>query len=78
MIIANEYEIPDNCHGCPWKDEPSYQGNICYYCPVLICSDLDPLCPPEGYRKDWAKIFFEWFKGDRKEYPHLPLMMKEE
>lgn len=86
MLIAKKYEIPDNCKGCPWFGDPiaESQGGICFRCPVMNCTppEDDPLgygppIEPEHYREDWARIFCEWFKGDRKEWPNLPLVRKE-
>ena len=73
MIIAKLYEVPDNCDFCPQLQEPFSQGGICFRCPVFNCSGEDPLLHPIDYREDWAKEFAQWFKGDRKDWPQLPL-----
>ena len=58
---------------------------MCTSCPIFNCrkikvddeyGDKDGmfcLIEPEDYREDWAKIWSEWFKGDREEYPILYL-----
>ena len=89
MLIANKYEIPDSCPTvCPFLKESFYQGNMCTRCPVFNCRGFEDsseyadddgkfrLLKPEDYREDWAEIWFEWFKGDMKTYPELPLFVR--
>jgi len=86
MIIAKKYEVPDSCPGkCPGQKELFHQGGLCHYCPIFQCGKIEAppeyadkegffcLCEADDYRLDWAKTWSEWFKGDMKEYPVLPL-----
>lgn len=88
MIIANQYEVPDDCPPkCGFIDDMKRfgQGSICCSCPILNCKKTPAppqyadkngmfcLIEPEGYRPDWAKIWAEWFKGDMKSIPELLL-----
>ena len=91
MIIANKYEIPDTCpSNCPHKNNKFSQGDLCRCCPVFSCYKIKTndeygdengmfcLIEAKDYREDWAKIWSEWFKGDMKKYPELPLKRREE
>ncbi len=86
MLIANKYEIPDNCPiNCPFSNQLFSQGNVCCSCPIFICKGIEDsseyadedgkfrLLRPEDFRKDWAQVWYEWFKGDMKVYPQLLL-----
>ena len=71
MIVSKDVEIPDSCpDNCPEKDSPLYQGNPCYRCPIFNCTpcpgDGFVLCPPEGYRHDWAVEWKRWFDEGMK------------
>lgn len=83
ILIAGEYEVPDSCpENCGFVgDIERYgQGSVCMQCPVFCCTGGDPLplVDPMGYRKDWAKSWCEFFKGDMKELPLLPLFKETE
>ena len=84
MIVANTIEIPDECpENCSGKKEIFGQGGLCTRCPIFNCkkapappeyADKDGMfciLEPEEYRKDWALVFQEWFKGDMKNLPKL-------
>lgn len=75
MIIADRYEVPDNCIGCPYRDDTQElsQGGLCFRCPVMICTGDDPMVPPEDFREDWAEAFARWFTTNRVGYPELTL-----
>lgn len=71
MTVSNDVEIPDSCpDNCPEKNYPFYQGNPCYRCPIFNCTpcpgDGFVLCPPEGYRHDWAVEWKRWFDEGMK------------
>lgn len=75
MIIFGKYAIPNTCpDDCPFKDDLASfsQGIICTRCPVFCCSN-DGLISAETYREDWAAVWEEWFKGNKKFYPELKL-----
>ena len=85
MLIAKKFEVPDNCPiTCPFYGDigKTGQGSICTRCPVLICQDFEyqgqitQVVHPDGFREDWAKVWSEWFKGDMKAFPVLPLFPK--
>lgn len=86
MIVANKYEVPDDCpKECLfYNDLEEYgQGSICIRCVVLNCKkipgpDGEPfsLIEPEHYREDWAKEWVRFFKGET-DYPELKLRIEE-
>ena len=84
IVVTEEYEIPDKCpEDCPFKPElESFsQGIICMRCPVFCCTvpkDGFPLVEKSSFRKDWAKEWAKWFKGDKKEYPNLKIFPEEQ
>jgi hypothetical protein len=72
-------ECPEKCCG---KYELIGQGGTCHRCPIFNCVPIKDekgeefsLLDPEEYRTDWAKIWYEWFKGDMKISPNLYLRM---
>lgn len=77
MIIANKYEVPDKCpDDCRYRGCVS-QGDVCFRCPVMICSpfeymgEMTYLVDPEGYRTDWAEEWEKWFKTGMVGLPDL-------
>ena len=79
MIIANKYEVPDNCpKNCLFKQEYGYQGGLCHRCPIFNCrKDVDGFCliEPEDYREDWAKEWSKFFETG--EVPELRFKMEK-
>jgi hypothetical protein len=79
MIVAGQYEVPDECpENCRFQDDPHahMQGGMCHRCPVLNCAGIpddssyaDPdgkfrLLQPEDYRPDWAAEWVRFFAGE--------------
>lgn len=82
LLIIGGFEFPDSCpENCRFKgDIGKYgQGSICVSCPIFCCAgENPPLGPPEEYRKDWAEVWFNWFKSDMVQEPVLCLFREED
>lgn len=71
MLIAKKYEVPNSCPvNCKFKNDLAKygQGSICVRCPVFACPEM---ISPGWYREDWAKVWYDWFKGDMQQLPEL-------
>ena len=83
ILIANKYEVPDNCPGnFALKDDLMQfgQSSVCCRCPVFCCGGNDAdlrLIEPEGYREDWAAEWAEFFKTNDPACLTLKLKKKE-
>jgi ribonuclease HI len=55
------HECPDNCR---FHDQLGDQGGICYRCPVILCSDPDPVVPFGEYNHGWMIEWNKFFKGE--------------
>ena len=85
MLIAKKYEVPDACpEKCSFHGDMVTHGqnSVCCRCPVFVCKEFEMdgqmicMVPPDHHREDWAKVWSEWFKGDMKAFPVLPLFPK--
>jgi len=80
MKIGNQ-EFSDKCPTkCPGFKKTFSQGGLCQRCPIFNCKQIIgedrtffALIEPKDYRKDWALIWKQWFKGSMDCYPELPL-----
>lgn len=70
MLIAEKYEIPDECpHNCEFRSEIAWLGQsaMCVRCPIFNCSPMDEeglrMLEPEDFREDWAKAWAEYFQS---------------
>ena len=74
IIIGGELfpkECPENC---PGKKETVHQGSLCHHCPIFNCAgDHFMLIQPSDYRRDWARVWKEWFDSGMKGLPKLYL-----
>jgi len=81
MLIGGQEFDPKCPEECPGKKMAFSQGGLCHRCPVFNCvpakGDTFVLLEPEEYRKDWAKVWRQWFDDGMKGCPELTLEIKE-
>ena len=65
-------KLPDKCpENCPSLNRAFLPESLCIRCPIFNCEKADPILPPQHYRKDWAKVWKEWFDEGMKGTPEL-------